>query len=81
MSDPKEPSIMEEDPVSTLQEEDYFTRFMFGRRKIPENSVQQPGIDYEELMNNIDTLVESTRQLKPLFQHVYPKVLQLFQKK
>ncbi len=81
MSESKDSFTQEDHPETRQQEEDYFTRFMFGPRKIPEKRDQQPGIDYEELMYNIDTLVESARQLKPLFQQVYPKVLQLFQKK
>lgn len=67
------------------EEEDYFSRFMFGgRRRSSEESIQQPSepsIDYDELMVNIDTLVESARNLKPLFKHVYPAVSQFLKKK
>lgn len=67
------------------EEEDHFSRFMFGgRRQSSGESIQQPVeplIDYEELVVNIDTLVESARNLKPLFKRVYPAVSQFFFKK
>lgn len=74
------------EPDAFEQEEDHFSRFMFGSRryskeeKIAPEPVQ-PAIDYGELMIHIDALVESAQNLKPLVQHLYPKVLQFLKKK
>lgn len=69
-------------------EQDPFTSLMFGSRKIPSQKeiYQEPVqngsyIDYEELMVNIDTLMESLRGLKPLFKNVYPYFEQIWKKK
>jgi len=66
--------------------QDRFTRFMFGPRREPHhNHHQEPHdqstINYEELMINIDTLMESVRGLKPLFQKAYPFIEQFWKKK
>jgi len=71
-------------------EQDRFTRLMFGPRREPhhnhphhhqESTHNQSTIDYGELMMNIDTLMESVRGLKPLFQKVYPFIEQFWKKK
>ncbi|WHY78970.1 hypothetical protein QNH20_07510 [Neobacillus sp. WH10] len=71
-------------------EQDRFTRFMFGPRREAhqhqphhrqEPTHNQPSIDYGELMMNIDTLMESVRGLKPLFQKAYPIIEQFWKKK
>jgi len=69
--------------------EDRFNSLMFGPRS--DNNGQRPqhhsapkqdsSIDYEALMTNIDTLVDSVRGLKPLFNKVYPFIEQLWKKK
>lgn len=70
--------------------EDRFTSFMFGPRKASKgNSPQhheeprnnQSTIDYEKLMTNIDTLLDSFRGLKPLFSKVSPYIQQIWKKK
>jgi hypothetical protein len=70
--------------------EDRFTSLMFGPRRDsdgrrshqhPEPKQNQSAIDYEELMVNIDTLLDSARGLKPLFSKVYPFIEQLWKKK
>jgi hypothetical protein len=70
--------------------EDRFTSLMFGSRRDsdgqrsqqrPEPKQNQSAIDYEELMVNIDTLLDSARGLKPLFSKVYPFIEQLWKKK
>jgi hypothetical protein len=65
-----------------------FNRLMFGSRRDHEKkdsqtaaNQSQPSIDFEELIVNIDTLMESARNLKPLFQKAYPFVEQLLKKK
>jgi hypothetical protein len=64
---------------------DPFTRMMFGSRSVDTNIEKQPeqnsSIDYEELMNSIDQLVESAKSLKPYFQKIYPMLEQLWKKK
>ncbi|WP_413302057.1 hypothetical protein AA0X95_23080 [Bacillus sp. 1P10SD] len=80
---------MEERKHDERKESDRFTSLMFGPgRQQPsrdhqtqESPRQQSTIDYEELMNNIDTLMESMKGFKPLFQKVYPYIEQLWKKK
>jgi hypothetical protein len=71
-----------------LSREDRLTNFMFGTRRDLDQSEQpevsesnQPTIDYDELMIHIDTLMESAKNLKPLFQKVYPLIGKIWQKK
>lgn len=72
--------------------EDHFDRFMFGPargkqqgnphlRHQGRNQPEQPNIDVDQLMMNIDTLVESVQNLRPLFQKVYPYIEQIWKKK
>lgn len=62
-----------EDPVDMM---------MFGSRsREKENVIQQESaIDFNELMVNIDKLVESTKNLKPLFHKFYPIIQQWWKK-
>lgn len=68
--------------------QDPFTSFMFGpprrhleREKLHEDSqINQPMINYEELMIHIDTLWESIQGLKPLFKKFSPFVEQFWKK-
>jgi hypothetical protein len=77
---------MEEDESrETHNDEDPFTRMMFGSgnpgNRNTENDLLQPsGLDFEELMVNIDALVESAKNLKPLFQKVFPVIEKLWKK-
>lgn len=71
-----------------LSREDRLSQFMFGTRKQPDLPPSQPtenqptqGINFEELMKHVDTLMGSYDQLKPLFQKVTPFVTQFFTKK
>jgi hypothetical protein len=69
--------------------EDRFTDFMFGQRRghhqriEPQQEINpnQNYIDYEQLMFHIDSLIESTKNLKPLFQKFQPYVEQIWKKK
>jgi hypothetical protein len=80
---------MEEEKMETNQSsEDHFSQFMFGTKRKADQSEPsefetgtQPSINYEELMIHIDTLMESAKNLKPLFQKVYPFVEQIWKKK
>jgi hypothetical protein len=72
------------------KKEDRFTSLMFGNRRDNKGQTSQqhsepnqlsPTIDYDELMTNIDTLLDSVRGLKPLFSKVYPYFQQLWKKK
>ncbi|MED1470210.1 MULTISPECIES: hypothetical protein [Bacillus] len=65
-----------------------FDQFMFGpgqRRQEqlqpPETNYSQNYIDYGELIVHLDTLVDSARNLKPLFQNIYPFIEQFWKKK
>lgn len=69
---------------------DRFTSLMFGPRRDSdgqrsqqhlEPKQNQSAIDYEALMMNIDTLLDSVRGMKPLFSKVYPFIEQLWKKK
>ena len=61
--------------------EDPFSRMMFGSKsKVEETQDQQPSLDFEELMVNIDSLIESAQNLKPLFHKVFPIIEQLWKK-
>ena len=71
-----------------MEDDDRFARFMFGprremNRKVEPTSTEtkQPSIDYSALMENIDILMRSTENLKPLVKKVYPFVEQLWKKK
>lgn len=71
-----------------LGREDRINNFMFGTRsgmdqgRHPEAlETKQSTIDYEELMIHIDTLMESTKDLKPLFQKMYPLIGKIWPKK
>lgn len=65
-----------------------FDQFMFGPGQRRQEQLQPPEtnyspnyIDYGELIVHLDTLVESTRNLKPLFQKIYPFIEQFWKKK
>lgn len=71
-----------------LSSQDRFSRFMFGSRdegdqieNQPEEEGPQPSLDYEEMWNHIDTLITSTKGLKPLFKRVYPYIERLWKDK
>ncbi|WML43370.1 hypothetical protein [Neobacillus sp. PS3-40] len=80
---------MEEDQNITKKKgEDRFSDLMFGSRRDndpdeePEMKREnQPSIDYGELMIHFDSLMESAKNLKPLFQKVIPFVEQIWKKK
>jgi hypothetical protein len=77
---------MEEDEKrGNHSSEDPFTKMMFGSRGVDTNIdnqlEQNSSIDYEELMDSIDQLVESAKSLKPYFQKLYPMIEQLWKKK
>lgn len=77
---------MEEDEKRENQlSEDPFTKMMFGSRAVDTNNDNHPkqdsSVDYEELMNSIDQIIESAKSLKPYLQKFYPIVEQLWKKK
>ncbi|MDE8565248.1 hypothetical protein PNH38_15425 [Anoxybacillus rupiensis] len=64
---------MEEEKQPTHQLNDRFSRLMFGdfpfrqekQTNVAETSSSQQGVDFLQLMQDIDTLVSSFHQLKP----------------
>ncbi len=67
---------------------DRFSRMMFGDKRdgMRTNSYDSPdshpsSIDFEAIFDNIGKLKESSQNLKPLIQKVYPFVEQFFKKK
>lgn len=82
---------LDDEPEKNEKEEwghDPFTALMFGSRatdrhgrQIHQPAAQEQGINYEELMLNIDKLMESAKGLKPLFQKIYPVIEQFWKKK
>lgn len=86
--DAEESVTQEEWNLESPSHEDMWTNFMFGSgpRHPPnihqhERQTNQSYINYEELMANIDTLMVSVQNLKPLFQKVYPYIEQIWKKK
>jgi hypothetical protein len=79
----------EEQNHQDARHEDRFTDFMFGQRRghpqknepKHELNTHQNNIDYEQLFVHFDTLMESTRNLKPLFLKFYPFVERIWKKK
>lgn len=69
-------------------QEDPFRRFMFGpRRQLTESKAQDfrsnnagDQIDYMLLMENIDMLLDSAKQLKPLLNKITPIINQFIKK-
>lgn len=66
---------------------DPFNRLMFGENGQTEERNQHEAdhssnssLDLDELMANIDTLIESAKNLKPVFQKALPKIERLWQK-
>lgn len=80
---------MNEDQSKDEQvDQDHFSRIMFGSRKRAEENVHpkndtsaQPSINFEEIMRNIDTLMDSAKHFKPLFQKVLPIVERIWKNK
>lgn len=77
----------EEEKDSNHHHEDPFTRMMFGSRGQMEDQQQQPSgktpgtsIDLDELMTNLDTLIESAKNLKPVFQKALPTLEKIWNK-
>ncbi|NRD78419.1 hypothetical protein HPT25_13685 [Bacillus sp. BRMEA1] len=75
-------------------DQDPFNALMFGpmgshHQPIPSDLESQPelaasnqqGINYEEIMVNIDKLIDSVNGLKPLFQNIYPFIEQIWKRK
>jgi hypothetical protein len=78
----------EEQNSNEFSREERLNNFMFGTRRDIDQSEHtevsesnQSTIDYEQLMIHIDTLMESAKSLKPLFQKVYPFIGKIWQKK
>jgi len=68
--------------------EDRFTRMMFGdrRQNVGDNHHRVPesnpsSLDIESILENISKLRDSSQNLKPLFQMVYPFVQGFLKKK
>ncbi|MFP7295780.1 hypothetical protein [Neobacillus niacini] len=70
------------------QREDRFSRMMFGgkrdnyrgtRHSVPESNPSS--LDIESIIDNISKIKESSENLKPLFQMVYPFVQGFLKKK
>lgn len=73
---------MEEQERDKQKNHDRFTDFMFGPKKShhppQESSTSSSSIEYEELLNTIDTLMDSVKSLKPV---VHSVVTQFLKKK
>lgn len=77
---------MEEQEQDRQKNHDRFTDFMYGPKKShhrkdyppQESSTSSSSIDYEELLNTIDTLMDSVKSLKPV---VHSVVTQFLKKK
>jgi hypothetical protein len=66
--------------------EERFARFMFGGKREHRSEQQtqtnnQSSIDYGTILENIDILMESAQNLKPVFNKVYPYIEQFWKKK
>lgn len=80
---------MEDQKIDVQKNQDRFTSFMFGSRSEQYQkddhhhgpSTNPSSLDYEELMINIDTLMESIRGFKPLLEKVYPYIENILKKK
>jgi hypothetical protein len=80
----------EQKEISELVEEkeDPFRRFMFGPRRRPaerdasnsRSDKAEDEIDYMLLMENIDALIDTAKQLKPLFNKITPFINQFIKK-
>ncbi|GHH98487.1 hypothetical protein AM1BK_20300 [Neobacillus kokaensis] len=57
------------------------TKEFSGNQSLHNPYSNQPYIDLETMFGHIDTLIESTRGLKPLFQKVYPYIERYIKKK
>ncbi|MDE3838209.1 hypothetical protein C0966_02260 [Bacillus methanolicus] len=81
-------NVSKDIPEIDKQEEDPFKRFMFGTRRRPTESKTQENrsnnaedqIDYMLLMENIDMLLDSAKQLKPLLNKITPFINQFIKK-
>lgn len=79
---------MEENKDNREQNDgDPFNLLMFGQKGQAAKPKQQmmdnsfgSSLDLDELMANIDTLIESAKNLKPVFQKALPKFERLWQK-
>lgn len=67
--------------------ENHFDRFMFGpnrnrRQAVPHKAKRKSSIspDFAAIIENIDTLMDSAQNLKPLVKKVYPIVEQFWKK-
>ncbi|KIY22952.1 hypothetical protein [Mesobacillus subterraneus] len=75
------------------QKSEFFDRFMFGGKKSTDVSKDQPTepaypfskyldhIDLDEVMHHVDTLITSSKELKPLFGKIKPFFDQIIDKK
>jgi len=79
---------MEENQEVTRPSGEKFNDFMFGPGRSMEANNTQPNenpnqhyIDYVEVMVNIDILMESVKNLRPLFDKVYPFIIQIWKRK
>ena len=87
--DDKVEQAQEEQNLEEDYHRDRFTDFMFGQRSGPQQRIEQNrdvnpnhnSIDYEQLMFHIDSFMESTKDLKPLFQKFQPFLEQFWKKK
>ncbi len=82
--------IMEEDKERYSENrDDRFARFLFGGPKRGQSrpvdpkpsSHDQSTLDFGALLENIDALMESAQNLKPIFKKTYPFIQQFFKKK
>lgn len=72
-----EKQLQEENQSQTGERTDFFTELMFGRSRNNREREQQndqlnQDVDYFQLMEQIDSIMESVKQLKPLLKPFSP---------
>lgn len=85
MEDGKEKEMAGQSEDSNV---DRFTQLMFGtgaserkREEAPQSQGLTNNVNYEEIMKSIDLLMDSAKQLKPLFNNISPMITKFFNKK
>lgn len=80
--------VFDKNKQSDSHEDDPFTRIMFGPRKQNMDPIEDKNqlisfldnVDLDQLLENIDLLMASAQQLKPLMNKVGPVVQQFLKK-
>ncbi|PLR82014.1 hypothetical protein CVD25_05910 [Bacillus canaveralius] len=73
--------LEEENTPVSIRGEDRFSRFMFGAPKNQPHKSVNDEINYMQIIEQVDHIVESVKELKPLLNMVTPVVKKYFPKK